>query len=176
MAKAQGEQDLAQKYGDIVAKAWEDPAFKRELMEKPTEVFRAGGIPIPETAGLIAKSVDDDHSNFCGFAMPRYTKSGKPTGLYDRLLELNEIVEGKVEGVIYYSLPPKPASSDFADEQLAEVAGYLYRVGTACSKSGSGSNHYCGGNVVRATQLMQTQLRVSPVKATPVKSINIQRR
>jgi len=158
MAQTQGPQDLERIYGKITAKAWEDPAFKDRLLASPTEVFREEGLPIPEGTEIIAKSVDDDKANFCGFASPRFTEQGEPTGFYDQLLELDDIVQGKAEGVIYYSLPPKPAATDFADQQLADVSVYLLRVGAACAKSGSGGNKFCGGSVIAQTKVLQTRV------------------
>jgi hypothetical protein len=153
------QQDITKKYGQLVAKAWEDPAFKQRLMERPTEVFRSEGIPIPKGTEFVAKAVDDDDAKFCGFATPRYNEKDEPVGEFDRLLDLHDIVQGKVDGVLYFALPPKPQEGDFADEQLAEVAGYLYKVATSCSKSGGGSSHFCGGNAIQRTTLVRTQLR-----------------
>jgi len=159
MAQAQGPQDLSKRYGQLVAEAWEDPAFKQRLMDRPTEVFRQHGIAIPEGTEFVAKSVDDDGAKFCGFATPRYNEKGEPAGEFDQLLDLEDVVTGKVDGVLYFALPPKPHEGDFADEQLAEVAGYLWDVARSCSKSGGGSSRFCGGNAIWQTSALEAQLR-----------------
>ena len=57
MAQDQGQrQEYAKKYGQIVAKAWADEAFKQRLLENPTAVLKEQGIELP--AGTEAKVVE----------------------------------------------------------------------------------------------------------------------
>ena len=39
--------DWARRYGEVVAKAWADPAFKRRLLADPVAVLREHGIEEP---------------------------------------------------------------------------------------------------------------------------------
>jgi len=51
------EKDIQRDYGKIVARAWEDEDFKKELLSNPSAVFKANGIDIPE--GIEVKVVED---------------------------------------------------------------------------------------------------------------------
>ena len=46
MAQEQGQQ-RARQWGQIVARAWTDPAFKQRLLANPTDALREGGIDVP---------------------------------------------------------------------------------------------------------------------------------
>ncbi len=50
-------QEFQKAYGKMVAKAWEDEAFKTKLLANPTEVFKDKGIEIPE--GIEVRMVEN---------------------------------------------------------------------------------------------------------------------
>lgn len=47
MTNAGREQDQEQLYGQVVAKAWQDEAFKRRLLAEPRVVLEEQGIELP---------------------------------------------------------------------------------------------------------------------------------
>ena len=55
MTQFEGEQ--TRRYGQIVARAWADPAFKRRLLADPTVVLQDHGIDLP--TGVEARVVED---------------------------------------------------------------------------------------------------------------------
>jgi hypothetical protein len=57
MAQEQRQQEFARKWGQLVAKAWGDPAFKQRLLADPAAILRAEGIDVP--AGRQVKVVEN---------------------------------------------------------------------------------------------------------------------
>jgi hypothetical protein len=54
---ADGQREEARKYGQVVAKAWTDEAFRQQLLAEPATVLREQGIDFP--AGLEVRVVED---------------------------------------------------------------------------------------------------------------------
>ena len=53
MAQERGQQaDCAQRWGQIVAQAWADPAFKERLLAQPRAVLGERGISVPAGTGV----------------------------------------------------------------------------------------------------------------------------
>ena len=50
-------QDFAKKYGQLVAKAWSDPAFRQRLMTDTRAVLQEHGIEVPK--GLQVQAVEN---------------------------------------------------------------------------------------------------------------------
>ncbi len=46
--------------GDVIERAWRDPAFKRRLLAEPEAVFAEAGVPVP--AGRKIKIVEDSNA------------------------------------------------------------------------------------------------------------------
>jgi hypothetical protein len=44
-------------YAKLVKKAWDDPAFKAQLLERPNAALAAAGVPVP--AGVTVKVLED---------------------------------------------------------------------------------------------------------------------
>jgi hypothetical protein len=58
MAQDAGQQqEFAKKYGQVVAKAWQDEAFKRRLLGNPQAVLEEHGLPLPP--GKAVRVVED---------------------------------------------------------------------------------------------------------------------
>jgi hypothetical protein len=58
MAQERGpQQAYARKYGEIVAKAWTDPAFKRPLLANRAAVLEEHSLPVPRGVELKAVGV-----------------------------------------------------------------------------------------------------------------------
>ena len=65
MTQANGEP--SERYGQIVAEAWADPAFKRRLLADPAAVLRERGIELP--AGMQVRVVEDT-DQFTNLVLP----------------------------------------------------------------------------------------------------------
>ena len=57
MAQQQRQQEQAEQYAQVVAKTWQDEAFKRRLVADPQAVLREQGLPLP--AGKTVRMVED---------------------------------------------------------------------------------------------------------------------
>ena len=57
MAQSQGRQEQAKQYGQLVARAWQDEAFKQRLLADPQAVLQEHGLPVP--AGKTVRVVED---------------------------------------------------------------------------------------------------------------------
>ena len=57
MAQSQGHQTFQRRYGQVVAQAWRDLAFKQRLLADPVTVLREQGIDVP--AGLQVRVVEN---------------------------------------------------------------------------------------------------------------------
>ena len=56
----QKREEFQKAWGKIVAKAWSDPAFKKRLMDDPTEVLKSNGIEIPLGTRVVLKENTKD--------------------------------------------------------------------------------------------------------------------
>jgi hypothetical protein len=54
---ADAQRDQARRYGQVVAKAWADEAFKQRLVAEPATVLREQGIEVP--AGMEVRVVEN---------------------------------------------------------------------------------------------------------------------
>ena len=57
MGNAPSEQEFQKTLGQITAKAWSDPAFKKRLMADPAAIAKEFGMPLP--SGMQLKVVED---------------------------------------------------------------------------------------------------------------------
>ena len=87
----QKREEFQKAWGKIVAKAWSDPAFKKRLMENPTEVLKSNGIEIPSGTRVVIK---ENTKNEFHLTLPE-----KPTG---------ELSEEKLREVAAGNSAPSP--------------------------------------------------------------------
>jgi hypothetical protein len=52
--------ESAKKYGQVVAKAWEDESFKQRLLSQPKAVLTENGIEVPDNLEIRAVENTDD--------------------------------------------------------------------------------------------------------------------
>src|SRR5438094_7362867 len=57
MTQEPWEQEQARRYGQVVAQAWRDPAYKQRLLADPVGVLREQGLAVP--AGLQVRVVEN---------------------------------------------------------------------------------------------------------------------
>src|SRR6266508_6909694 len=74
MAQEQGRQEKVKQYGQLVAQAWRDPAFKQRLLADPKAVFAERGIGVP--AGPEVKMVENT-DQVLYFVLPRPPARGE---------------------------------------------------------------------------------------------------
>jgi len=67
VANPEQSRDYAQKYGQMMAKVWSDPAFKQRLMTDTRAVLQEQGIEVP--AGLEVRPVEQSQQLLC-FPIP----------------------------------------------------------------------------------------------------------
>ena len=73
------QQEQAKRYGQVVAKAWRDEAFKQRLHADPAGVLREHGIALP--AGRQVRVVENTDQ------VTHVVLPAKPTGLSDEQLD-----------------------------------------------------------------------------------------
>ena len=79
MAQEQGRQEQAKRYGQVVAKAWQDEAFKQRLLSDPQGALAEHGIEVP--AGHEVRVVENS-DNVTHVVLP-----AKPRDLSDEQLD-----------------------------------------------------------------------------------------
>lgn len=86
--------DYEKKYGQLLAKAWLDDAFRAELLREPKEVLRNSGFDVPDVVEVTVVE------------MP--SLADLPLSTPDRFVLV---------------LPDRPSGTRISDEELARVAG-----------------------------------------------------
>ncbi len=90
-------QERLEAYGRIVAKAWEDEAFKQRLLTDPKAALQAEGLSFPEDAEV---RVVEPNDRLYYFSLPP-----KPTGL--SIEELSGMAGGTDTGYVCWTVGPK---------------------------------------------------------------------
>ena len=67
MAQEQGQQEPAQQYQQLVARAWRDPAFKQRLLADPAAALQEQGISLPAGQDVL---VVEQQPNEVVFVLP----------------------------------------------------------------------------------------------------------
>lgn len=91
------------KFGQVIARAWSDDAYKARLLETPREAFKEAGLDLP--AGVQVTVVEQTGES---------ASDGKPS------------VIKQTDTQFVLNLPPPPADfedMELDDERLAAVAG-----------------------------------------------------
>jgi hypothetical protein len=84
-------EEIQKAWGKVVARAWSDEAFKKQLLANPIEVLKANGVDLPPE---VAVKVVEDSAKVIHLILPN-----KPTDLSDE--ELDQVAGGAlVSGLI----------------------------------------------------------------------------
>lgn len=68
------------KYAKVVAKAWRDDAYRKQLLSNPNQVLSGGGLPVP--SGIQVTVTPDSSAFSVNLGLP-----ARPSGVDDRDLE-----------------------------------------------------------------------------------------
>jgi hypothetical protein len=89
MAQDPQQPDQRKQWGQIVARAWSDAAYKQRLLSDPKAVLAEAGLPAPETLQV---QVHEATPNVLHLVLPR-PPQGRPTGKLSEA-ELDEVAGG----------------------------------------------------------------------------------
>jgi len=100
------EERRRQEWAKITAQAWEDPAFKTQLLTRPNDVFKSHGMGFPDDYSV--KIVEAGSSEASGIG--QYTLSQGDDGHYNVVMRLPQ-------------KPAEVAQGELSDAELEAVAG-----------------------------------------------------